>query len=129
MAELVVKEAEKWFRREDGQPFKVIDRLSFAARGGCVTVFDRPVGLRQIDSAQFHRGAGAARPRRIAVHRPRPTPVTSSHRLRISEPALAAVENHWREHQPRPERRRTRAGATGSTGFATIWNSSGWKNT
>ena len=34
MAELVVKEAEKWFRREDGQPFKVIDRLSFAVREG-----------------------------------------------------------------------------------------------
>ena len=44
MAELVVKEAEKWFRREDGQPFKVIDRLSFAAREGCVTVLIGPSG-------------------------------------------------------------------------------------
>ena len=44
MAELVVKEAEKWFRREDGQPFKIIDRLSFAAREGCVTVLIGPSG-------------------------------------------------------------------------------------
>jgi len=44
MAELVVKDAEKWFRREDGSPFKVIDRLSFAARAGCVTVLIGPSG-------------------------------------------------------------------------------------
>ena len=44
MAELVVKDAEKWFRREDGQPFKVIDRLSFEARAGSVTVLIGPSG-------------------------------------------------------------------------------------
>ena len=44
MAELVVKNAEKWFRREDGSPFKVIDRLSFQARAGCVTVLIGPSG-------------------------------------------------------------------------------------
>ena len=44
MAELVVKDAEKWFRREDGSPFKVIDRLSFQARAGCVTVLIGPSG-------------------------------------------------------------------------------------
>ena len=44
MAELVVKDAEKWFRREDGSPFKVIDRLSFTARAGCVTVLIGPSG-------------------------------------------------------------------------------------
>lgn len=44
MAELVVKEVEKWFRREDGQPFKIIDRLSFAAREGSVTVLIGPSG-------------------------------------------------------------------------------------
>lgn len=44
MAHLVVKDAEKWFRREDGQPFKVIDRLSFEAREGCVTVLIGPSG-------------------------------------------------------------------------------------
>ena len=44
MANLVVKDAEKWFRREDGTPFKIIDRLSFEARAGCVTVLIGPSG-------------------------------------------------------------------------------------
>src|SRR4029434_1651659 len=44
MAELLVQDAEKWFRREDGKPFKVIDRLSFEAREGCVTVLIGPSG-------------------------------------------------------------------------------------
>ena len=44
MAELVVEDTEKWFRREDGQPFKVIDRLSFEARAGSVTVLIGPSG-------------------------------------------------------------------------------------
>src|SRR6266576_2778423 len=44
MAELLFKDAEKWFRREDGEPFKVIDRLSFEAREGCVTVLIGPSG-------------------------------------------------------------------------------------
>jgi NitT/TauT family transport system ATP-binding protein len=44
MAELVVENVEKWFRREDGQPFKVIDRLSFQAREASVTVLIGPSG-------------------------------------------------------------------------------------
>ena len=44
MAELIVQDIEKWFRREDGQPFKVIDRLSFRAREGSVTVLIGPSG-------------------------------------------------------------------------------------
>ncbi|HEX7228952.1 MAG TPA: ATP-binding cassette domain-containing protein [Candidatus Binatia bacterium] len=44
MAELLVKDAEKWFRREDGRPFKILDRLSFQAREGCVTVLIGPSG-------------------------------------------------------------------------------------
>jgi NitT/TauT family transport system ATP-binding protein len=44
MAELLVKDAEKWFHREDGSPFKIIDRLSFEARAGCVTVLIGPSG-------------------------------------------------------------------------------------
>jgi ABC-type nitrate/sulfonate/bicarbonate transport system ATPase subunit len=44
VATLVVKEAEKWFRREDGAPFKILDRLSFQAREGCVTVVVGPSG-------------------------------------------------------------------------------------
>jgi len=44
MAELVVQDIEKWFSREDGQPFKVIDRLSFQAKEGSVTVLIGPSG-------------------------------------------------------------------------------------
>jgi len=44
MAELVVHDAEKWFRREDGQPFKVIDHLSFQAKEASVTVLIGPSG-------------------------------------------------------------------------------------
>jgi ABC-type nitrate/sulfonate/bicarbonate transport system ATPase subunit len=66
MAELLVKDAEKWFRREDGQPFKVIDRLSFHAREGSVTVLIGPsgcgkstllnsiVGLESLDRGELH---------------------------------------------------------------------------
>jgi NitT/TauT family transport system ATP-binding protein len=44
MAELIVQDIEKWFRREDGRPFKVIDRLSFHAKEGSVTVLIGPSG-------------------------------------------------------------------------------------
>jgi ABC-type nitrate/sulfonate/bicarbonate transport system ATPase subunit len=44
VAKLVVKDVEKWFRREDGTPFKVIDRLTFEARAGSVTVLIGPSG-------------------------------------------------------------------------------------
>jgi ABC-type nitrate/sulfonate/bicarbonate transport system ATPase subunit len=44
VANLLVKEAEKWFRREDGQPVKILNRLSFEAREGCVTVVVGPSG-------------------------------------------------------------------------------------
>lgn len=76
MAELVVKEVEKWFRREDGHPFKVIDRLSFEAREGCVTVLVGPsgcgkstilnsiVGLEQLDRGELRfLFNGQSRPR------------------------------------------------------------------
>jgi len=76
VAELVVKEVEKWFRREDGQPFKIIDRLSFAAREGCVTVLIGPsgcgkstllnsiVGLERLDRGELEfLYDGQARPR------------------------------------------------------------------
>src|SRR5512147_2699809 len=65
MAELVVDNIEKWFHREDGQPFKVIDRLSFAVREGSVTVLIGPsgcgkstllnsiVGLEQLDRGEL----------------------------------------------------------------------------
>ena len=44
MARLLIKHAEKWFRRENGEPFKVIDHLSFEAREGSVTVLVGPSG-------------------------------------------------------------------------------------
>ncbi len=44
MARLVVKSAEKWFKREDGQPLKILDRLSFELREKCVTVIVGPSG-------------------------------------------------------------------------------------
>jgi len=44
VAELVVHDVEKWFRREDGQPFKVLDRLSFNVRESSVTVLIGPSG-------------------------------------------------------------------------------------
>ena len=105
MAELVVKDAEKWFRREDGSPFKIIDRLSFAARAGCVTVLIGPsgcgkstllnsvVGLEKLDRGELQFSAKA----RIS---------TAADRLRISEPAPAAVENHRRESRSRLKGRR-----------------------
>jgi NitT/TauT family transport system ATP-binding protein len=77
VAELLVKDAEKWFKREDGQLFKVIDGLSFEARGGCVTVLIGPsgcgkstllnsiVGLEKLDRGELrftHRDENRQRP-------------------------------------------------------------------
>jgi len=44
LAGLIVRDVEKWFRREDGQPLKILDRLSFEALEGCVTVVVGPSG-------------------------------------------------------------------------------------
>ena len=44
MPRLIVKDAEKWFHREDGAPFKILDRLSFEAREGSITVIVGPSG-------------------------------------------------------------------------------------
>ena len=44
MANLLVNDAEKWFRREDGQPVKILNRLTFEAREGFVTVLVGPSG-------------------------------------------------------------------------------------
>jgi len=81
VAELVVKDVEKWFRREDGQPFKIIDRLSFAAREGCVTVLIGPsgcgkstllnsiVGLERLDRGELEfLYDGQARPRPLIAY-------------------------------------------------------------
>jgi ABC-type nitrate/sulfonate/bicarbonate transport system ATPase subunit len=44
VARLLVRDAEKWFQREAGQPLKVLDGLSFEVREGCVTVLVGPSG-------------------------------------------------------------------------------------
>lgn len=44
MARLIVRDLEKWFRREDGQPMKILDRLTFDGLEGCVTVVVGPSG-------------------------------------------------------------------------------------
>jgi NitT/TauT family transport system ATP-binding protein len=44
VARLIVRDVEKWFRREDGQPLKILDRLSFEALEGRVTVVVGPSG-------------------------------------------------------------------------------------
>ena len=77
MAELIVNDAEKWFRRENGELFKVIDRLSFEARAGSVTVLIGPsgcgkstilnsiVGLERLDRGELHfvdKGQAQQRP-------------------------------------------------------------------
>jgi ABC-type nitrate/sulfonate/bicarbonate transport system ATPase subunit len=79
VAELVVKDAEKWFRREDGRPFKVIDRLSFTARAGCVTVLIGPsgcgkstllnsiVGLERLDGGELRFVDGERRQERPLI--------------------------------------------------------------
>jgi ABC-type nitrate/sulfonate/bicarbonate transport system ATPase subunit len=77
VAELLLKDVEKWFHREDGSPFKIIDRLSFEARAGCVTVLIGPsgcgkstllnsiVGLEKLDHGELlfvNNGKNQARP-------------------------------------------------------------------
>ena len=44
MASLVLRDVDKWFARQDGERFKVLDGLSFEAREGCVTVLVGPSG-------------------------------------------------------------------------------------
>ena len=77
MARLIVRNAEKWFRREAGQPLQVLDGLSFEVREGCVTVLIGPsgcgkstvlnaiVGLEPLDRGElvFFNDDGQSRPR------------------------------------------------------------------
>ncbi len=98
MAELVVKDAEKWFRREDGQPFKVIDRLSFEARAGSVTVLIGPSGCGKSTLLNAIVGLEALDRGELRYSNNGQTAAAPIDRLRVSKPALVAVENHWREH-------------------------------
>jgi NitT/TauT family transport system ATP-binding protein len=44
VASLVIRDVDKWFARQNGERFKVLDGLSFEAREGCVTVLVGPSG-------------------------------------------------------------------------------------
>lgn len=79
---MVVKNAQKWFRREDGQPLKVLDGLSFELREGSVTVLIGPsgcgkttllnliVGLERLDEGEllFLDGSGQPRSRPLIAY-------------------------------------------------------------
>ena len=54
MAELVVENIEKWFRREDGQPFKVVEPIILQCQRSFGHRFNRTFRVRQVDAAQFH---------------------------------------------------------------------------
>jgi NitT/TauT family transport system ATP-binding protein len=115
MSRLLVKDAEKWFRREDGQPFKILDRLSFEAREGCVTVVVGPsgcgkstllntiVGLERLDSGEllFQNGNGTA-PKRPLIgyvfQSPRLLPwKTVGDNVRLALQGAAIGREKWEE--------------------------------
>jgi len=112
MAELVVENIEKWFRREDGQPFKVIDRLSFQANEGSVTVLIGPsgcgkstllnsiVGLERLDRGELKfvdHGKTQERPLIGYVFQsPRLLPwKTIGDNLRLALKGAGVAENEW----------------------------------
>jgi ABC-type nitrate/sulfonate/bicarbonate transport system ATPase subunit len=112
MAELVVDNIEKWFRREDGQPFKVIDRLSFQAKEGSVTVLIGPsgcgkstllnsiVGLERIDRGELRFvGNGTSQERPLigyVFQSPRLLPwKTIGDNLRLALKGAGVAEIEW----------------------------------
>ena len=111
MAELLVKDAEKWFRREDGRPFKILDRLSFAAREGCVTVLIGPsgcgkstllnsvVGLENLDRGELIFISGGKPETRPLIgyvfQSPRLLPCPAARTRRNSGPPIPENENGW----------------------------------
>ena len=115
MARLLVKGAEKWFRREDGQPIKILDRLSFEAREGCVTVLVGPsgcgkstllnaiVGLERLDNGElrFLNGDSELRQRPLigyVFQSPRLLPWrTVADNLRLALQGADVARNHWEE--------------------------------
>ena len=114
MAELVVENVEKWFRREDGEPFKVIDRLSFRARAGSVTVLIGPsgcgkstllnsiVGLERLDRGELKFIDGDKTRERPLIgyvfQSPRLLPwKTIGDNIRLALKGAAVGENQWEQ--------------------------------
>ncbi|MGH7817739.1 MAG: ABC transporter ATP-binding protein [Candidatus Binatia bacterium] len=112
MAELFVENVEKWFRREDGQPFKVIDRLSFQAREGSVTVLIGPsgcgkstllnsiVGLERLDGGALKFVNGGQTQERPLIgyvfQSPRLLPwKTIGDNIRLALKGAAVAEDQW----------------------------------
>ncbi len=119
MARLIIKDAEKWFRREDGRPFKIIDRLSFEAREGCVTVMVGPsgcgkstllntiVGLEPLDGGEllFLNGDHETRQRRLigyVFQSPRLLPWrTVGENIRLALKGAGIQRNAWQDRVDR----------------------------
>src|SRR5713226_2735628 len=119
MARLIIKDAEKWFRREDGRPFKIIDRLSFEAREGCVTVMVGPsgcgkstllntiVGLEPLDGGEllFLNGDHQARRRPLigyVFQSPRLLPWrTVGENIRLALKGAGIQRNAWQDRVDR----------------------------
>ena len=114
MAELVVDNIEKWFHREDGQPFKVIDRLSFQAREGSVTVLIGPsgcgkstllnsiVGLERLDRGELKFVDGGKSQERPLIgyvfQSPRLLPwKTVGDNLRLALKGAGVAESEWKK--------------------------------
>ena len=99
MAELFVKDAEKWFRREDGAAVQSHRPAIIRGARRLCHGSNRSVGMRQIDVAQFHRRAWKRSTAASCLFTDEGQAAAApAHRLCLSKPALAAVENHWRKH-------------------------------
>jgi ABC-type nitrate/sulfonate/bicarbonate transport system ATPase subunit len=114
MAGLAVKQAEKWFRREDGAPFKILDRLTFEAREACVTVVVGPsgcgkstllnaiVGLERLDRGELEFLSRADHKRRPLIgyvfQSPRLLPwKTVGDNIRLALRGAGVPERDWNE--------------------------------
>jgi len=119
MARLIVRDVEKWFRREDGQPLKILDRLSFEAIEGCVTVVVGPsgcgkstllnaiVGLERLDRGElaFAKNDVYLQGRPLigyVFQSPRLLPwKTVGNNLRLALQAAGIARDEWRERVDR----------------------------
>jgi len=119
MASLVLRDVDKWFARQDGERFKVLDGLSFEAREGCVTVLVGPsgcgkstllnaiVGLEHVDrgAMSFLHGDTPARERPLigyVFQSPRLLPWrTVGDNIRLALQGAGVSRDHWEERVQR----------------------------